>query len=71
VSRLAERRIGFSKLPAREEESMLENAYGLLVREDVLGERSSGVAWMEYRYGQTFGLSGAHSGGDATGIGSA
>ena len=48
---------------------MLESVYGILVREDVLGERSSCVAWLEPGYDQTLGLSGSPSGGHATGVG--
>src|ERR1700687_3228192 len=40
------------------------------VREDVLGQRGSCVAWVESGYDQTFDLSRAPSGGNATGLGS-
>jgi hypothetical protein len=48
---------------------MLESVYGILVREDVLGERSSCIAWVEPGYGQTLDLSRAHSGGQVTSVG--
>ena len=49
---------------------MLESVYGILIREDVLGERSSSVAWLESGYDQTLDLSGSPSGSHVACVGS-
>jgi len=48
---------------------MLESVYGILVREDVLGQRGSRVARVESGHDQTFNLSRAPSGSNAAGVG--